>query len=134
MGCCGSKQSSNDAGMQMNQSQASPPAQAASSAATSSGRVQSNSYQDNPVKRDPLPPPPPQNAPAAPVNQDNLFVALYDYTARAEDDLNFKKGDQLLVLNQSDGDWWQAQHMVSGRKGFIPSNYVAKVQSIQSEE
>ncbi len=62
------------------------------------------------------------------------YVALYDYNARAEDDLTFKKGDHLHVLNQSDGDWWQAELIGTGKKGFIPSNYVAKVQSIQAEE
>eukprot|EP00048_Salpingoeca_helianthica_P011850 m.171858 g.171858 ORF g.171858 m.171858 type:complete len:528 (+) comp15292_c1_seq2:127-1710(+) len=82
----------------------------------------------------PAPPPPVQSPPPPPTNSDNLYVALYDYNARAEDDLTFKKGDNLIVLNQSDGDWWQAQHTVSGRKGFIPSNYVAKVQSIHAED
>ena len=77
-------------------------------------------------------PPPPSAGPAQ--SEENLFLALYDYNARAADDLNFKKGDQMRVLNQTDGDWWQAQHSVTGKKGFIPSNYVAKVQTIQAEE
>ena len=68
------------------------------------------------------------------MNMDNVYIALYDYNARAEDDLNFKKGDQLLITNQSDGDWWQAQLVGTTKKGFIPSNYVAKTQSIQAEE
>lgn len=29
------------------------------------------------------------------------FVALYDYDARTEDDLTFKKGDHLLILNNT---------------------------------
>jgi hypothetical protein len=82
----------------------------------------------------PAPPPPIQSPPPVPQSSDNLHIALYDYNARAEDDLTFKKGENLIVLNQSDGDWWQAQHTITGRKGFIPSNYVAKVQSIHAEE
>lgn len=85
------------------------------------------------TSRLPLPPVPGAAAPA-PVVDENLFVALYDYAARAADDLSFKKGEHLRVLNQSDGDWWQAEHVVTMKKGFIPSNYVAKVQSIQAEE
>jgi len=81
-----------------------------------------------------LPPPPQPNAPPPAINPENIFVALYDYNARAEDDLNFKKGDNLVVLNQSDGDWWQAQLVSTGRKGFIPSNYVAKLQTINAED
>lgn len=30
-----------------------------------------------------------------------VFVALYDYEARTEDDLSFKKGNQLEILNDS---------------------------------
>jgi hypothetical protein len=84
--------------------------------------------------RSPLPPVPSNDSSPPAMSDDNMHIALYDYTARAEDDLTFKKGDHLRVLNQSDGDWWQAQLVSSGRKGFIPSNYVAKVQSIQAEE
>lgn len=82
----------------------------------------------------PLPPVPGSSNALQNVNRDNVYVALYDYAARAEDDLTFRKGDELLVTNQSDGDWWQAQLISTGKKGFIPSNYVAKVQSIQAEE
>ena len=29
------------------------------------------------------------------------FVALYDYDARTEDDLTFKKGDYLIILDDT---------------------------------
>ena len=32
-----------------------------------------------------------------------MFIALYDYEARAEEDLAFKKGDHLEVLDKSQG-------------------------------
>ncbi|KAG8123936.1 hypothetical protein E2320_019289, partial [Naja naja] len=48
-----------------------------------------------------------------------LFVALYDYEARTEDDLR---------------DWWEARSLTTGETGYIPSNYVAPVDSIQAEE
>jgi len=65
-----------------------------------------------------------------------LFQALYDYDARTEDDLSFKKGQKLKILNNSDGDWWQAELWGSSnkKKGYIPSNYVAECQSIEAEE
>ena len=37
------------------------------------------------------------------------------------------------MLSQDDGDWWEAQHAVSGKKGYIPSNYVAKKNTIDAE-
>ncbi|XP_071510875.1 tyrosine-protein kinase Src42A-like, partial [Diadema antillarum] len=60
------------------------------------------------------------------------YVALFDYEARTQDDLGFKKGEELEVQNDS-GDWWLARSRVTGREGYIPCNYVAKVQSLESE-
>lgn len=33
-----------------------------------------------------------------------------------------------------EGDWWEARSLSSGATGYIPSNYVAPVDSIQAEE
>ena len=33
-----------------------------------------------------------------------------------------------------DGDWWHAQHLVSGLYGYIPSNYVAVEDSLETYE
>lgn len=32
-----------------------------------------------------------------------VFVALYDYDARTEEDLSFKKGENLIILNDTQG-------------------------------
>ncbi|KAJ8272522.1 hypothetical protein GJAV_G00090170 [Gymnothorax javanicus] len=61
------------------------------------------------------------------------FVALYDYNTRAADDLSFKKGDRFEILSK-EGDWWHARHVATGTTGYIPSNYVAAADSIQSED
>ncbi|XP_061453986.1 tyrosine-protein kinase Fgr isoform X3 [Rhineura floridana] len=63
-----------------------------------------------------------------------LFVALYDYEARTEDDLTFKKGEKFHIINNTEGDWWEARSLNTGSTGYIPSNYVAPVDSIQAEE
>lgn len=34
----------------------------------------------------------------------------------------------------SEGDWWEARSLDTGKSGYIPSNYVAPVDSIQAEE
>lgn len=73
-------------------------------------------------------------APAATSRQ--FFVALYDYSARTEEDLGFNAGDMLEVIDKSPGDWWYAL-AVSGvsanKRGYIPANYVAPVESIDAE-
>uniref|UniRef100_A0A672QHV3 non-specific protein-tyrosine kinase n=1 Tax=Sinocyclocheilus grahami TaxID=75366 RepID=A0A672QHV3_SINGR len=60
-----------------------------------------------------------------------LFVALYDYEARTEDDLSFSKGEKFQIINSTEGDWWDARSLTTGGTGYIPSNYVAPVDSIQ---
>ncbi|KAF3833825.1 hypothetical protein F7725_025029 [Dissostichus mawsoni] len=63
-----------------------------------------------------------------------LFIALYDYDARTEDDLTFQKGEKFQIINNTEGDWWEARSLDTGHSGYIPSNYVAPVDSIQAEE
>ena len=82
----------------------------------------------------PLPKPP---ASPPPVENPNtrLFVALFDYEARTSEDLSFKKGEYLEV-NQDNikFDWWLAKSRKTNQEGYIPSNYVAEVKTLEAEE
>jgi amphiphysin len=73
------------------------------------------------AKRAPPPPPPmkPKPAPAA-----DSVVALYDFTAQADGDLDFKVGDRIEVIERSESteDWWTGR--LDGRTGVFPGNYV----------
>ncbi|KAL8596170.1 hypothetical protein ACOMHN_021210 [Nucella lapillus] len=64
--------------------------------------------------------------PSTPPRKDVLVVrALYDFDGIHEDDLSFRKGDQLQVEDPTqDGGWWLAQHGHTGQTGYVPSNYV----------
>lgn len=62
-----------------------------------------------------------------------IFVALYDYDARTDEDLSFKKGEHLEIINDTQGDWWLAMSRLTKLQGYIPSNYVAKLKSIEAE-
>jgi hypothetical protein len=73
--------------------------------------------------------------------------------ARTEDDLNFKRGETLEIMNDLQGDWWYARwgrrrqmegwiieffklifrSLSTGKCGFIPSNYVARDKSIDAQ-
>uniref|UniRef100_A0A914HGE8 Tyrosine-protein kinase n=1 Tax=Globodera rostochiensis TaxID=31243 RepID=A0A914HGE8_GLORO len=77
--------------------------------------------------------PPGAGANAATGSGNNIFIALFDYNARTDDDLNFKRGEPLEILNDFQGDWWYANSLVSGKCGFIPSNYVARESSIDAQ-
>ena len=63
-----------------------------------------------------------------------LFVAKYDYVSRTDDDLGFNKGDLLYILNTDDSDWWFARAKLSNKEGYIPSNHVAELNSLNAEE
>ena len=53
-------------------------------------------------------------------------VALHDFEARSEKDLNFKKGDKITVIDRSNNDWWIGK--IGDREGFFPSPYVIPVE------
>ncbi len=80
--------------------------------------------------------PPPYHGddlPAALQATGKIYVALYDYDARTDEDLSFRKGEYLEILNNTQGDWWFAQSRATKLEGYIPSNYVARLKSIEAE-
>ena len=50
----------------------------------------------------------------------NYVVALYDFSAQADGDLDFKVGDRIEVIERTDSaeDWWTGR--VDGRTGVFP--------------
>ena len=62
------------------------------------------------------------------------MVAKFDYDSQTDDDLTFKKGDLMYIINTEDNDWWYAQLKDTGTEGYIPSNYVAQWKSLDAEE
>ncbi|XP_006881490.1 PREDICTED: tyrosine-protein kinase HCK isoform X1 [Elephantulus edwardii] len=66
-------------------------------------------------------------------SEDVTVIALYDYEAIHHEDLSFQKGDQMVVLEES-GEWWKARSLATQKEGYIPSNYVARVNSLETEE
>ena len=63
-----------------------------------------------------------------------LYTGKYEYSSRTDDDLGFKKGDLLYVINKDDADWWFARSKDTGEEGYIPSNYVAESNSLEAKE
>uniref|UniRef100_A0A3B4ZKA4 Tyrosine-protein kinase n=1 Tax=Stegastes partitus TaxID=144197 RepID=A0A3B4ZKA4_9TELE len=66
----------------------------------------------------------------------DFYIALYDYSARTDQDLSFSAGDTLEALDKSPGDWWLAKAITgisASKSGYIPANYVAPVESINAE-
>lgn len=79
-----------------------------------------------------LPPIPPPQTPTSSVR---VYIALYDYDARTDDDLSFKKGDFLEIKPEDcNFDWWMATDRGTNQSGYIPNNYVAEVKTLEAEE
>eukprot|EP01111_Echinosteliopsis_oligospora_P014912 TRINITY_DN5735_c1_g1_i3.p1 TRINITY_DN5735_c1_g1~~TRINITY_DN5735_c1_g1_i3.p1 ORF type:complete len:1071 (+),score=360.39 TRINITY_DN5735_c1_g1_i3:181-3393(+) len=68
----------------------------------------------------PVAKPPPSVKPAAAAKP--TCVAIYDYEASTDDELTFKEGDVITILQKDQNGWWQGELM--GKKGWIPANYV----------
>ncbi|KAK6474471.1 CD2-associated protein-like isoform X1 [Huso huso] len=59
------------------------------------------------------------------INQDNeRCKVMVDYTATAEDELDLKKGDVVVIINKDTDDegWWEGE--LNGKHGFFPDNFV----------
>ncbi|XP_036391833.1 relA-associated inhibitor [Megalops cyprinoides] len=56
------------------------------------------------------------------VENSGVLYALWGYPAQAPDELSFKEGDMVTILQKPEGmDWWWAS--LCGREGFVPNNY-----------
>ncbi|KAM6932942.1 relA-associated inhibitor [Xenentodon cancila] len=56
------------------------------------------------------------------VENSGVLYALWTYPAQAADELSFREGDMVTILQKPEGsDWWWAS--LCGREGFVPSNY-----------
>ncbi|XP_067838571.1 E3 ubiquitin-protein ligase SH3RF1 isoform X2 [Heptranchias perlo] len=96
----------------------------------------------------PPPPPPPSNAAVTtsvscaprptlgpadqmahprPQVRPNMYVALYPYTPRKEDELELRKGEIFLVLERCQDGWFKGTSMHTGKIGVFPGNYMAPV-------
>lgn len=50
-------------------------------------------------------------------------VALYEFSAGSDDELSFKKGTIVKILNMTDDKhWFKAE--IKGKKGYVPNNYI----------
>ena len=52
-----------------------------------------------------------------------IYMSIDPFTAIEPGDLTLDKGQEYVVLDDSQDHWWQVQNKL-GEVGFIPSNYV----------
>ncbi|ESN99128.1 hypothetical protein HELRODRAFT_66884 [Helobdella robusta] len=49
-------------------------------------------------------------------------TAIYDYSASHADELSFHVNDIIKILNEGDGQWYNAE--LNGKLGIVPANYL----------
>ncbi|KAL5479072.1 hypothetical protein ACEPAI_2360 [Sanghuangporus weigelae] len=64
-----------------------------------------------------------------PKNTRKIVKAIYDFSGSG-DELSFKTGEEIVVVNEVLDDWWLGE--TGGRKGIFPRNYVALVKVVDT--
>ncbi|KAK2844871.1 hypothetical protein Q5P01_011530 [Channa striata] len=59
---------------------------------------------------------------------------MFDYKAKAEDELDLKKGDVVVILRKEaeDEGWWEGE--LNGRYGFFPDNFVMVIPPMNGQQ
>uniref|UniRef100_A0A3P9J8Z0 SH3 and cysteine rich domain n=1 Tax=Oryzias latipes TaxID=8090 RepID=A0A3P9J8Z0_ORYLA len=57
----------------------------------------------------------------------NTYVALYDYAAQGSHDLEMRAGDRILLVDDSNTDWWKG--VIEDRIGFFPSAFAHQLRA-----
>ncbi|XP_053390605.1 tyrosine-protein kinase Lyn-like isoform X2 [Mercenaria mercenaria] len=58
-----------------------------------------------------------------------IVTAIFDFNQFSEDEISFKKQDKLTLRGETlsgNSDWCFAEHLTTGKKGYIPSAYVTE--------
>ncbi|CAL8252060.1 unnamed protein product [Merluccius merluccius] len=94
----------------------------------------------------PPPPPPPQSSVAGAASslavaqrptpgvgepsgrqRPTVYVAMFPYTPRKEDELELRKGEMFLVLERCQDGWFKGTSMHTGKIGVFPGNYMSPI-------
>jgi len=92
-----------------------------------------------------LPPPPPSNPPPplptgstnrppprnSSIPREDQFIALYDYVAKEEGEIDMVEGEIITLLEKDDDSGWWIGRNQNGLEGSFPSNFVEPVEIIE---
>ncbi|XP_067407855.1 E3 ubiquitin-protein ligase SH3RF1 isoform X1 [Emydura macquarii macquarii] len=68
-----------------------------------------------------------QTAHLRPQPRPSVYIAIYPYTPRKEDELELRKGEMFLVFERCQDGWFKGTSMHTSKIGVFPGNYVAPV-------
>ena len=61
-----------------------------------------------------------------------ICIAKYQYSAKRDDELDMRKGDQILVIEKENDGWWKGE--CNGKVGWFPNNYVEAADTVPQSE
>lgn len=87
-------------------------------------KIEKKEYLNN--KPLPEPKPEPESPPVETVATVSKVRALYDLISYEPDELSFRKGDVITVIESVYRDWWRGS-LTNGKVGIFPLNYVTPI-------
>ncbi|KAH7409533.1 hypothetical protein BKA64DRAFT_742610 [Cadophora sp. MPI-SDFR-AT-0126] len=82
-----------------------------------------------PAYTTPVAPSVPNRAPSAPPAKPEIARATALYRYAEPDDCTFEPGDQIVVHEYMNNDWWLGRNLRTGKEGVFPVNYVQVIPS-----
>jgi hypothetical protein len=62
-----------------------------------------------------------------------IFIAAESYENAADDELNFSKGDEMLVHRMDEDGWWLSSRIVDSEIGYVPQTYMKSLDQFREE-
>jgi hypothetical protein len=57
--------------------------------------------------------------------------ARYDYRPQESNEIGFKTGSTIVLIEKHNGDWWEGE--IDGKRGLFPANRVEEIESLMAE-
>jgi hypothetical protein len=56
----------------------------------------------------------------------DIATVLYDFPAQGDDELSVTAGDEVVILDSTNDEWWLVRRQVNGEEGVVPSKFMER--------
>ncbi|KAG0642680.1 hypothetical protein HOY80DRAFT_857164, partial [Tuber brumale] len=61
--------------------------------------------------------------------RNDIGTVLCDFAAQGEDEVSVTTGDEVLILDESNDEWWLVRRQVNGMEGVVPASFIERGRS-----